>query len=329
MTTCPRSSNPAPCPSTTPINVAKQIAEGLEEAHENGIVHRDLKPANVKRTPDGKVKILDFGLAMAMAGQSSAEEDSVTSMATLTAAMTQAGMILGTAAYMSPEQARGLPVDRRTDIWAFGVIFFEMLTGRRLFEGETVTDTLAGILKTDPDWDSLPDNLPHQVERVIRRCLTRNARQRLRDIGEARVRLEDPDAESGVFTGPVRPIQIARATEGAVPALGPARAGGGGPGILSLPISGPPKRPARSSWPSRPPKVSISSSTPRSRACRPSRPTAATWCSGESTRTARSCCTCGPSIRTRPWPWTGPETPSTPSGPPTAGSSLSTTATRA
>jgi len=193
------------------IAVASQIAEGLEEAHEAGIVHRDLKPANVKRTPEGRVKILDFGLAMAMAGQSAAEEESVSGMPTLTAAMTQAGMVLGTAAYMSPEQARGLAVDRRTDIWAFGVVFFEMLTGRRLFEGETVTDTLAGILKTDPDWSSLPENLPHQVERVIRRCLTRDPRQRLRDIGEARVRLDDPDAESGVFTGAVRPVAGAAA----------------------------------------------------------------------------------------------------------------------
>ncbi len=197
-----------PLPVEDAINVAKQIAEGLEEAHEAGIVHRDLKPANVKRTPDGKVKILDFGLAMAMSGQSTTEGESVTSMATMTAAMTQAGMILGTAAYMSPEQARGLSVDRRTDIWAFGVLFFEMLTGHRMFEGETVTDTLAGILKTDPDWDALPDSTPPQVERVLRRCLTRNARQRLRDIGEARVRLEDPEAESGVFTGPIRPIQM-------------------------------------------------------------------------------------------------------------------------
>jgi len=186
------------------IAVAKQIAEGLEEAHENGIVHRDLKPANVKRTPDGKVKILDFGLAMALAGHSSAEEESISGMATLTAAgVTQAGMVLGTAAYMSPEQARGLAVDRRTDIWAFGVILFEMLTGSRLFEGATVTDTLASILKTDPEWDALPEGLPRQVERVLRRCLTRNPRQRLRDIGEARVRLEEPEAESGFFTGPV------------------------------------------------------------------------------------------------------------------------------
>jgi Tol biopolymer transport system component len=190
------------------VDVATQIAEGLEEAHENGIVHRDLKPANIKRTPDGKVKILDFGLAMALAGQSPAEAGiSSSSMATLTAAMTQAGMFLGTAAYMSPEQARGLAVDRRTDIWAFGGILFEMLSGQRLFAGETITDTLAGILKTEPDWGSLPDGLPHQVESVLRRCLTRDTRQRLRDIGEARVRLEQPDAESGVFSGPVQPLE--------------------------------------------------------------------------------------------------------------------------
>jgi serine/threonine protein kinase len=180
------------------LDIATQIAEGLEEAHENGIVHRDLKPANVKRTPEGKVKILDFGLAMALAGQSATEEGGISDMATLTA-VTQAGMILGTAAYMSPEQARGLAVDRRTDIWAFGVILFEMLSGRRLFQGDTVTDTLAGILKTDPDWESLPDGLPYQLERVLRRCLTRDPRQRLRDIGEARVRLEQPDTESGMF----------------------------------------------------------------------------------------------------------------------------------
>ncbi|MCB1183462.1 protein kinase [bacterium] len=188
-----------PLPVDEAVDVARQIAEGLEEAHEKGIVHRDLKPANVKRTPDGKVKVLDFGLARAFAGQSSGEEV-ISSAPTMTAAMTQVGTVLGTAAYMSPEQARGREVDRRADIWAFGVILFEMLTGKQTFVGETASDTLAGILKSDPEWSALPPKLPFQVERVLRRCLEKDPRQRLRDIGEARVRLEDPAAESGMFT---------------------------------------------------------------------------------------------------------------------------------
>lgn len=184
------------------VDIARQIAEGLEEAHEKGIIHRDLKPANVKRTPDGKVKVLDFGLARAYAGETAGEGE-VASAPTMTAAMTQIGTVLGTAAYMSPEQARGKEVDRRTDIWAFGVLLFEMLTGRQLFVGETASDTMAGILKSEPEWDLLPQGLPFQVERVIRRCLAKEPRQRLRDIGEARVRLENPEAESGMFSGPV------------------------------------------------------------------------------------------------------------------------------
>ena len=184
------------------VDVARQIAEGLEEAHEKGIIHRDLKPANVKRTPDGKVKVLDFGLARAYAGQT-AGEGHVSSAPTMTAAMTLAGTVMGTAAYMSPEQARGKEMDRRTDIWAFGVILFEMLTGRQLFAGETASDTMAGILKVEPDWSTLPAGLPPQVEQVLRRCLSKDPRQRLRDIGEARVRLENPDSESGIFSGAV------------------------------------------------------------------------------------------------------------------------------
>ena len=189
-----------PLPIDEAVDIARQIAEGLEEAHEKGIVHRDLKPANVKRTPDGKVKVLDFGLARVFADQTAGEE-AVSSHPTMTAAMTQVGTVLGTAAYMSPEQARGKEVDRRADIWAFGVILFEMLTGKQLFLGETASDTLAGILKSEPDWSQLPPGLPFQVERVLRRCLAKDPRQRLRDIGEARVRLEDPTAESGMFTG--------------------------------------------------------------------------------------------------------------------------------
>jgi len=191
-----------PMPVDEAVEVARQIAEGLEEAHEKGIVHRDLKPANVKRTPDGKAKVLDFGLARVFSGQTAVEE-SVASEPTMTAAMTQVGTVLGTAAYMSPEQARGKEVDRRADIWAFGAILFEMLTGRQLFAGETVSDTLADILKSEPEWERLPVGLPYQVERVLRRCLAKDPRQRLRDIGEARVRLEDPAADSEMFSGPI------------------------------------------------------------------------------------------------------------------------------
>ena len=188
------------------VDIARQIAEGLEEAHEKGVVHRDLKPANVKRSSDGKVKVLDFGLARAFSGQTATEED-VSSAPTMTAAMTQVGTVLGTAAYMSPEQARGKEVDRRADIWAFGVVLFEMLSGRQVFAGETASDTLAGILKSDPEWDRLPDDLPFQVERVLRRCLAKDPRQRLRDIGEARVRLDDPDSESMMFSGPMAAVK--------------------------------------------------------------------------------------------------------------------------
>lgn len=187
------------------VDIARQIAEGLEEAHEKGIVHRDLKPANVKLTPDGKVKVLDFGLARAYGGETPGKEV-ISSAPTMTAAMTQVGTVLGTAAYMSPEQARGKEVDRRADIWAFGVVLFEMLTGKPVFVGETASDTLAGILKSDPPWDRLPKEMPNQVERVLRRCLAKDPRQRLRDIGEARVRLENPEAESGMFSGSVAAV---------------------------------------------------------------------------------------------------------------------------
>ncbi len=166
------------------LAVARQIAEALEAAHEKGIVHRDLKPANVKLTPEGKVKVLDFGLARAMdtVGASAAQ---VQNSPTLTAHATQAGMLLGTAAYMAPEQARGKPVDRRADIWAFGVVLFEMLTGRRLFDGETVSDVLAAVLTREVDFGLLPPSTPPAVAKLLRRCLTRDPRERLSWIGEA------------------------------------------------------------------------------------------------------------------------------------------------
>jgi serine/threonine-protein kinase len=175
------------------LAIARQVADALEEAHEHGIVHRDLKPANVKLTPDGKVKVLDFGLAKALAGDAAASGSGDLSRSpTVTHQGTVAGVILGTAAYMSPEQARGKSVDKRADIWAFGVVLFEMLTGRRLFSGETVSDTLAAILTHEPDWESLPGATPTSVRQLLRRCLERDPKRRLRDIGDARFELDDP-----------------------------------------------------------------------------------------------------------------------------------------
>ena len=190
-----------PVPVDEVIAIAKQIAEGLEEAHEHGIIHRDLKPANIKVTPDGKVKILDFGLAKAYEGDSSggAKHPDISHSPTMSRHMTEAGMILGTAAYMSPEQARGKALDRRTDIWAFGVVLYEMLTGARLFAGETVSDVLAAVLTRDPDWTALPAATPAPVRRLLARCLDRDPKKRLRDIGEAGLLLAHPGlADMGV-----------------------------------------------------------------------------------------------------------------------------------
>jgi Tol biopolymer transport system component len=172
--------------------IARQLARGLEYAHEKGVVHRDLKPANIKVLGDGQVKILDFGLATAMSGEAIGDVPGSTPFQpTLTQGLTAAGTVLGTAAYMSPEQARGYAVDRRSDIWSFGVILFEMLSGERLFEGETATDTLAAILRKDPDWDQLPADADPLLVQICRRCLVRDAKRRMRDMGEVRVALED------------------------------------------------------------------------------------------------------------------------------------------
>jgi serine/threonine-protein kinase len=165
------------------------MAEGLEAAHEKGIVHRDLKPGNVKLTKDGEVKILDFGLAKALEGETTNEEE-LSQSPTLSRRMTEAGVILGTAGYMSPEQARGKAVDKRADIWAFGVVLFEMLSGRRLFSGETVSDTLAAVLRQEIDWKLLPASTPTSVRRLLERCLHRDPKQRLQAIGEARIAIE-------------------------------------------------------------------------------------------------------------------------------------------
>ena len=166
-----------PIPIDEAVPIAIQIAEALEYAHEHAVIHRDLKPANIKITPEGRVKVLDFGLAKAMSNDAAA--GSPLSSPTLTMHATMAGVIMGTAAYMSPEQARGQAVDRRCDIWAFGVVSHEMLTGRRLFQQATISDTLAAVLRADPDWSSLPQELPANIRTLMRRCLERDPRRRL------------------------------------------------------------------------------------------------------------------------------------------------------
>jgi serine/threonine protein kinase len=189
------------------LPIAKQIAEGLEYAHERSIIHRDLKPANVKVRPDGTVKILDFGLAKAL--EETPAAGSISSSPTISAAASREGIILGTAAYMSPEQARGKTVDRRCDIWSFGAVLFEMLSGKQAFAGEDVSHTLAAVIMSEPDWEALRTTTPASIQRLLRRCLNKDPKQRLRDIGDARIGIEETLAGSpeggAVGEPPVQP----------------------------------------------------------------------------------------------------------------------------
>ena len=195
-----------PIPLDETLDIAARIADALEAAHGAGVVHRDLKPANVKLRDDGAVKVLDFGLAKALepGPASGAPHDSPT-MAT---AATQLGVIVGTAAYMSPEQARGRPVDRRADVWAFGAVVYEMLTGRKAFEGDDVTGILAEVIKSEPAWASLSADVPRAVSGVLRRCLAKDPGERLRDIGDVRLGL------LGAFDDPDRPAAAPPPTAG-------------------------------------------------------------------------------------------------------------------
>ena len=183
------------------VAIARQIAEALETAHECGVIHRDLKPANVKVREDGTVKVLDFGLAKAFDPAATVSVDSLSSP-TISQHGTQLGVVLGTAAYMAPEQAKGRSVDRRADIWAFGVVLYEMLSGRRLFEGDDVSETLAAVLRQPIDWSALPAGTPAGLRHLLARCLERDPRKRLRDIGEARIALDSPSQSLAGVTGP-------------------------------------------------------------------------------------------------------------------------------
>src|SRR5213594_4425058 len=205
-----------PIPLAEALPIARQIAEALEAAHEKGIVHRDLKPANIKLTADGKVKVLDFGLAKAFDNDTRSSDPA--NSPTLTISATRAGMILGTAGYMSPEQARGVPVDKRADIWAYGVVLYEMLTGREMFSGETVSDALAAVLKTEVDWSALPAETPAPIRRLLRRCLERDRRKRLADISDARLEIDEAGAPLEQAAAPAA-VPRARALPWAVAAV--------------------------------------------------------------------------------------------------------------
>jgi eukaryotic-like serine/threonine-protein kinase len=200
-----------PLPVMEALGIARQIADALETAHEQSIIHRDLKPANIKVREDGTVKVLDFGLAKLVeageAGRAGGAGLHTQSPTITTPAMTQAGMILGTAAYMSPEQAKGKPADKRSDIWAFGCVLYEMLTGTRAFDAEDTTETLAAILRAEPDWTAVPIDTPASIRRVLSRCLRKDARRRLQHMGDVRNELDEAEASGTEMTAAVPPVR--------------------------------------------------------------------------------------------------------------------------
>ena len=233
-----------PIPVDEALPIAKQIAEAVEAAHEAGVIHRDLKPANIKVREDGTVKVLDFGLAKALDTTPASDPSQ---SPTLTAAATQMGVILGTAAYMAPEQARGKPVDRRADIWSFGAVLFEMLTGRRVFGGRDVSATLAAVIQSDPAWDALPAETPARVTNLLRRCLEKEQNERIHAVGDVRLAMAgafettvSPPSDQGVAplpTGMKRAIPVKLAVPLAVVVL---LAGVGGTWWAMRPASLPP-----------------------------------------------------------------------------------------